>query len=474
MLRWLSFKRELRFRRIGFLCLVLVGVLTFIKVFYISNNHTEHIENKDNDNKNNNNINNDNNDIDAQTKQKVNGVFSVDEVDDRFKQDDFEIMSPLKDSQIYFGDKLVGIASYSKPQNNVTEAPSTYQRENATFFSLVRNSDFQGIVKAIESVEYRFNNRYHYDWVFANDEPFHPTFIKVIQNLVSGTAHFVEIPKDFWTYPPWIDQKKANDTRAVMKENKVKYGDSESYRHMCRFNSGFFYRLPIMANYRYYWRVEPDIEYRCDMFHEDWFKYMRQNNKKYAFTLAPLELHTTVERLWETVKEFAHRYPHLVANGNNMAFLSEDGGETYNMCHFWSNFEIGDMDFYRLKLYSALFEYIDKAGGFYYSRWGDAPVHSMAVSLLLSKEELLFMDNTGYFHAPNGDCPWDPTIRRERRCACMTKNEATWLQGSCIPKWFEIHGVEKPDFVPKFKFVNQHKVEEEEKENEDVNDDKDD
>jgi hypothetical protein len=32
----------------------------------------------------------------------------------------------------------------------------------------------------------------------------------------------------------------------------------------------------------------------------------------------------------------------------------------------WSNFEIADMDFWRGKIYSEFFEYLDRTGGFYY------------------------------------------------------------------------------------------------------------
>ncbi|CUM50042.1 uncharacterized protein AC631_00894 [Debaryomyces fabryi] len=412
-------------------------------------------------------------------KDKERGsVFLLDNQELLLSQDPgYDTLIPFRESKVFYNDKFVGRAARGESTNNFTDEVLNYQRENATFFSLVRNEDFRGIAEAIESVEYRFNNKYHYDWVFANDEPFHPTFIKVIENLVSGKAHFVQIPQEIWSYPDWIDQDKANETRHTMKQNKVKYGDSESYRHMCRFNSGFFYRLPIMKKYRYYWRVEPEIEFQCDIFDQDWFKYMKENNKKYAFTLAPLELHTTVTNLWETVQDFSRKNPKLVAKDNNMEFLTEDGGVTYNMCHFWSNFEIGDMDFYRLDAYSKFFDHIDRAGGFYYSRWGDAPIHSMGVSLLLSKDELFYMDNSGYFHSPNGDCPWDPEIRKQRRCTCQTKKDASWLKSSCIPKWFEIHNIEKPPFVPKFKFVNQHKPpdeeEEEEREKEEDYDDKD-
>jgi len=76
-----------------------------------------------------------------------------------------------------------------------------------------------------------------------------------------------------------------------------------------------------------------------------------------------------------------------------MKFLSDDGGETYNRCHcvysgllyqiiirrradsstifalVWSNFEIGDLRFWRSEAYMKFFEHLDEAGGFYYERW---------------------------------------------------------------------------------------------------------
>lgn len=36
--------------------------------------------------------------------------------------------------------------------------------------------------------------------------------------------------------------------------------------------------------------------------------------------------------------EFMKEHPEHLAPGNAMKWLSEDGGETYNLLHFWSNF----------------------------------------------------------------------------------------------------------------------------------------
>lgn len=206
---------------------------------------------------------------------------------------------------------------------------------NATFVTLARNRDVWDLARSIRQVEDRFNRNYHYDWVFLNDKEFDDTFRKVTTSLVSGTTHYGTIPQEHWSYPEWIDQERAKKTRQEMGQKKIIYGDSESYRHMCRYESGFFFRHPLMMNYEFYWRVEPSIELFCDL-PVDPFRFMKENNKKYSFVLSLYEYFDTIPTLWDSVKKFMGNHPQHVASGNSMDFLSDDGGKTFNKCHFVS------------------------------------------------------------------------------------------------------------------------------------------
>ena len=208
-------------------------------------------------------------------------------------------------------------------------------RMNATFVTLARNGDVWDIARSIRHVEDRFNRRYNYDWVFLNDKPFDATFKKLTTSLISGKTYYGEIPREHWSFPDWIDQERAKRVREEMKKKEIIYGDSISYRHMCRFESGFFFRQPLMMNYEYYWRVEPGIDLFCDM-HYDPFRYMHENNKKYSFVLSLYEYVATIPTLWDSVKKFMKNHPDYIAEGNSMGFLSDDGGDTYNNCHFVS------------------------------------------------------------------------------------------------------------------------------------------
>ena len=209
------------------------------------------------------------------------------------------------------------------------------EKVNATFVTLARNSDLWDIVESIRTVEDRFNRKYHYDWVFLNDKPFDAEFKRVTTALVSGKTYYGDIPQEHWSFPDFIDQDKAAKVREDMAERKIIYGDSISYRHMCRFESGFFFRQPLMNNYEWYWRVEPSIKLFCDVDYDP-FKYMRDHGKKYSFVLSLYEYVETIETLWDSTKKFMKNYPEHIAEGNSMKWLSDDDGESYNHCHFVS------------------------------------------------------------------------------------------------------------------------------------------
>lgn len=316
--------------------------------------------------------------------------------------------------------------------------------ENAVIFSLVRNSEQNGMISSIQHLESRFNKNYHYPWYFANNEPFTEEFKQEISKHVSGEAKFITIPKEYWSYPDFIDIKKADESRMKAQSEGIMYGKSESYRHMCRFNSGFFYKLKELEGIDYYWRVEPDVRFKCDIPY-DVFKSMRKGGKQYAFNMGLNEDSRTIRTLWNGVIHFAKDHPELISKPNNLKFLSDDEGNSYNLCHFWSNFEIGDLNFFRSEAYETFFQYLDKKGGFYYERWGDAPFHTIAVSILLPPDKLEFIPYTGYYHKPNQDCPRVERIRNELNCDCRPEKDFTWHRWSCINKYFEVNGMEKLD-----------------------------
>jgi alpha 1,2-mannosyltransferase len=49
-------------------------------------------------------------------------------------------------------------------------------KPKAALISLVRNQELDGIVQSMTQLEYKWNHKYQYPWVFFNDEPFSEEF----------------------------------------------------------------------------------------------------------------------------------------------------------------------------------------------------------------------------------------------------------------------------------------------------------
>ncbi|GAA5949998.1 hypothetical protein JCM21900_001359 [Sporobolomyces salmonicolor] len=323
---------------------------------------------------------------------------------------------------------------------NGTEAGGLPQQEKvkAAFVVLARNSDLWELLDSMRGMEDRFNNRYQYDWVMLNDEPFSDEFKRHTSGIASGTVKYGLVPEEHWgkDMPSWIDKDEALRKIGEMGQKQIPYAGSIPYRKMCRFQSGFFWRHPLLDDYEYYWRVEPNVKFFCNLDYDP-FLMMKQQHKKYGFVVSLYEYRETIESLWSTTKEFIDTNPQFLAKPNMMDWVSNDGGETYNLCHYWSNFEIASLDFWRSEAYRAYFDHLDKAGGFFYERWGDAPVHSIAASLFLRPDELHFFQDIGYRHEPFQHCP---QAGYGDQCACNPRQEENFeFHGySCTPRWKEI------------------------------------
>lgn len=424
-------------------------------------------------------------------------------------------------------------------------------RANAALVVLARNSEIEGVSQSISSLERHFNRWFNYPYVFLNDEPFNSTFKQAIMNLTSSKVEFGMIDERDWNFPEWADEEQVAEAIAQQGDRAIMYGNMESYHKMCRFYSGKFFNHPLLLKYDWYWRVEPDVKYFCDITYDP-FIYMQRHNKVYGFTIVIKELVETVPNLFrETVKfkrarnmtstglwdlfikhpgddelekaetinrdsgsvrrkkqeeklrkeqEKKEREAELKEQLPDEAFLdtdrhrwdklsyewddwdTEEGnvhpeamyGEVYNMCHFWSNFEIARMDFFRSKEYSDFFDSLERSGGFWAERWGDAPVHSLAAGLFLEPEQVHYFRDIGYRHTTIQHCPanapqrqrphipyitdkndkkqleddeywanYDSEVTNGVGCRCRCDKDVVEVEGkdgSCLSRWVEIIG----------------------------------
>ena len=147
------------------------------------------------------------------------------------------------------------------------------------------------------------------------------------------------MPVEHWSIPKWIDNSRFIDSLDYLGTIGVGKGWMVSYRHMCRWNSGFFYKHPRLQDYDFYWRVEPDVHFFCDIDY-DIFRFMRDNRLKYGFTMNILDDARSFPSLWSETREFMNARPELLHPDADLEWLIDEQGE-YNNCQFFSNFEIG-------------------------------------------------------------------------------------------------------------------------------------
>lgn len=142
---------------------------------------------------------------------------------------------------------------------------------------------------------------------------------------------------------------------------------------------------------------------------------MSANNLKYGFNMNILDDARSFPSLWSRTRSFINAHPKLIHPAADLTWLLDPhNSNEYNNCQFFSNFEIGSLAFFRGKANSAYFHWLDRGGGFYYERFGDAPIHTLSVAMFVPKEEIWFFRDIGYQHDINRHCP----PHRPGKCAC--------------------------------------------------------
>ena len=153
-----------------------------------------------------------------------------------------------------------------------------------------------------------------------------------------------------------------------------------------------------------------------------------------AFTITMYEFRATIPTLWDSVKEFMREHPETVARDNAMGYMSDDGGNSYNLCHcaygsesfrttvadgphaVWSNFEIANMDFWRGEAYSKFFDFLDRKGGFYYEVRSYVPRERISPGTRTDVRVIALGRRTGaqYRSRAVPEQGADPLLRRDR------------------------------------------------------------
>ncbi|KAG1472263.1 hypothetical protein G6F56_001641 [Rhizopus delemar] len=344
-------------------------------------------------------------------KEEANKVFYVSAETDDDLQDNDEDEEELSHEEIEY--------------QMLTNA--SLPRVKAAFVVLARNSELYALRSSMRYLEDRFNHKYNYPWIFLNEQPFTEEFKNLTSMMTNAEVHYGLVPKEHWSYPDWIDQEHAAECRKDLEDRGIIYGGSESYRHMCRYQSGFFMLHPLLDGLDYYWRVEPGVKFSCDIDYDP-FRLMQERNLKYGFTVALKEYFETIPTLWEATRDYVQTHPQFIypraRKDSLLGLISDDNGWSYNLCHFWN-----------------------RAGGFFYERWGDAPVHSIAVALMLKRSDVHWFYDIGYKHDFFEHCPTEEKWFLQSKCYCDPETTFDTNPGSCTPRFLEVMNRTASSFI---------------------------
>ncbi|KAJ2627580.1 hypothetical protein H4R22_004333, partial [Coemansia sp. RSA 1290] len=288
-------------------------------------------------------------------------------------------------------EKASEVVRYTPP---LPPLPTGSAQPQSCFVFITRSMSLTKVRRTMFDVEKRFNERYHYPYIFLSENHFSDAFKEGVTKMASSPVHFALI--EDWQEPEWIDTDRVNDRIG--------------FRNMLRYWSGPFAYHPAIQPYRYIWRLEPGSHYTCD-FEYDPFVEMKHRQLKYGFAISIQEIPSAVPSLWQSFEQYIAQHS---SRGNSTLDWLVDAD--FNRCQFLTNFELIDLDFMRSTEYQELFNFMDKQGGIYYEQWSDASIRSLAVALLLSRKQVWWLADAGYSHDLLSNCPSDP--HRQRHCHC--------------------------------------------------------
>jgi alpha 1,2-mannosyltransferase len=234
---------------------------------------------------------------------------------------------------------------------------------NSAIIYLSHNRTIEKLNKSLELLHLNFNKNFNYPIVIFHENNFN--FKKVCKN-----KNILFYRVDF-KIPSFIEKEKISVDL---------YGHSIGYRHMCRFFSYSIFDL--IKNYEYYMRLDDD-SYILSKIEYDIFNFMKDNEKEYAYRVKTIEHNMCVREL----EKFFLKY--LSEKNIKPKFLFENfKNNCWNKVGYYNNFHISKTEFWLRKDVQNFMKAVDLTGGYYFNRWGDAMIQTLAVQIFAEKQKV--------------------------------------------------------------------------------------
>eukprot|EP01031_Cornospumella_fuschlensis_P030736 gene30736-37137_t len=288
---------------------------------------------------------------------------------------------------------FINPANYFHPPIFPKPVPSTLTYiapPKAVIYFLSMKSRVERLIHALQDFYDSFWYFYpHYPVLIFHDDMSDALTASIQQQLPQMPLRFIKLT---FSIPEELKRKHIPiPERTVCDPNSSTLG----YRHMCRFHA--FTVHDYLSEYflddvEYVLRLDDDSRF-SDPTGYDWFKFMKTNRKLYGFVSTLPDDAACVMRLWENARDFVNQ-SHIHLANDSFFHNWPDPNVVYN------NFEISHMSVWKSDIWRKFRAYIDDIGGIYTLRWGDAPLHTIGVTMILNPNQIHSFRDIGYTHAP--------------------------------------------------------------------------
>ena len=254
---------------------------------------------------------------------------------------------------------------------------------NATV--IMMDSQRKPLLRSIDLLQDNFLTCFPYPLhVFV--EGVNEEYQRQVQQRTTSLVTFLDVAKEFSTPPNGIPMETVRFWIEVQKSGR---GHHFGYRMMCRFFAGVFAQLPFLKGFEFYLRLDTDSYFRQPVL-VDPFSRMVTEGCSYGY-MQSHQAHTdaadVTTDLYDTTMEWVREAGVPKANVTRMKKELISRG-VYNRKMFYNNFEVGAVALLSGNTYQSFFRHLDETDGFLKYRWGDAPVRTLAMHLLLSPPEM--------------------------------------------------------------------------------------
>ena len=247
-------------------------------------------------------------------------------------------------------------------------------RPKAAIYYLIGSRRPYGVHDSLASLDRHFNSQFDYPVIVFHEADL-ADHINHIKSFTNSTLYFQMVS---FRMPSFINGSAVPAAAC---------GATIGYRHMCRFQARGVYGEEILRGLDYVWRLDDDSLLLRPIGY-DLFDFMRRHELIYGYIFITWERRVCTRGLWMSVDAYIR----------NRTLTTQFYSRWRRNSVYYNNFEVSKLDLWMSAAYQDYVDHVDRLGGIYFSRWGDAPVKSIAVSMFVPKEKTHHFQDIAYRH----------------------------------------------------------------------------